>query len=99
VGLGAAILIEFWQGVNLLTWGYMLELALFALVPLLWFGATLRNRLMEREVWRAAAKDDLSVLPLLANWRLIRHGEYLRAGIVLSQAAVLIGLIVHQFRK
>jgi hypothetical protein len=74
-------------------------LSSLAFVPLLWVGGALRNRLLERAVSRAAAKDDPSVLPLLASWRLIRPGVYLKAGIVLSEAAVLVGLFVHQFRR
>jgi hypothetical protein len=99
LGLGAAIVIELWQGLNPLTWDFMLIYALLALVPLLEVGHVLRNRLLTRAVWRTAAQHDPSVLPLLANWRLIRAGEYFRAVLVLGEAAVLIGLIAHQFSR
>ena len=55
--------------------------------------------LLTRAVSRTAAQHDPSVLPLLANWRLIRAGEYFRAVLVLGEAAVLIGLIAHQFSR
>jgi hypothetical protein len=99
LGLGAAIVIELWQGLNPLTWDFMLIYALLALVPLLEVGHVLRNRLLTRAVWRTAARHDPSVLPLLANWRLIRAGEYVRAVIVLGEAAALTGLIAHQLSR
>jgi hypothetical protein len=98
LGLGVAVLIEFWLGLNQLTVLFMLVFILLALVPLLWAGSALRSRLLERQVWLAAASHDASVLPLLARWRLIRPGEYFKGGFVLCEAAALAGLIVHQFR-
>jgi len=97
LGLGWAIGIESWVGLSVRTVGSMWLWILLALTPLLWVGGVLRARLLERGVWRAAAPHDPSVLPLLESWRLIRPGEYLKAGVVLLEVAVLTWLIVRQF--
>jgi hypothetical protein len=95
-GFGFAILIEFWLGLNVLTVRSVYLFVLLALAPLLWVGAALRGRLLERAVWRNAAPHDPSVLPLLAGWRLVRPSEYLKAGVVVVEVAVLTWLIVRQ---
>lgn len=94
LGLGAAIVCELWLGFNL----FILPFTLLAVVPLLFAGPVLRGRLMQRRIWRAAARHDPSVLPLLDSWRLIRPAEYFAAVLVLTEAAALIGLILHQAR-
>jgi hypothetical protein len=98
VGLGAAIVCEFWFGLNVLTLPFMGVFTLFAVVPLVFVGQVLRGRLMQRRIWRAAARHDPSVLPLLAKWRLMRPVEYFEAAFVLAEAAVLAGLVLHQNR-
>ena len=99
VGLGVAIVCEFWFGLNLLTLPLLAVGTLFALVSLLFAGSVLRGRLMQRRIWRrAAARHDPSVLPFLANWRLIRPMEYWGVAFVLSEAIILAGLIAYQFR-
>jgi hypothetical protein len=99
VGLGLAIVCEFWFGLNWLTLPLMLVGALFAVVPLPWIREALRGRLMQRRIWRAAAEHDPSVLPLLAGWRLIQPAEYYLAALVLGEAVVLAGLFLHQFSR
>jgi len=99
MGLGAAIVLESWLGLNVWTLAPMVAGTLFALVPLLFLGSVLRGRLMQRRIWRAAAGHDSSVRPLLASWRLIRPAEYFKAAVVLAEAAVLTGLLLRQFRS
>jgi hypothetical protein len=98
VGLGLAIVCEFWFGLSWLTLPFMMAGTLFALVPLFFVGSVLGGRRMQRRMWRAEAEHDPSVLPLLASWRLIRPAEYLGVALILSEAAVLAGLFVRQYR-
>jgi hypothetical protein len=91
--------IEFWFGWNLLTVSLLVAFTLLVVVPLLFVRPVPRGRLMQRRMWRAAAGHDPSVRPLLAGWRLIRPAEYVYAAVVLAEAAVLAGLVLHQARR
>ena len=96
LALGAAIVVEFWFGLSLLTVPFLVAFTLLAVVPLLFVGSVLRGRLMQRRMWRAAAGHDPSVRPLLAGWRLIQPAEYVKTAVVLAEAAILVGLVLHQ---
>jgi hypothetical protein len=98
VALGAVIVCEFLFGLSGLTAGFMLGFTALALVPLLFVGSTLRARIMQRQVWQTAVEHDPSIAPLLASWRLIKPADYLKAAFVLAEAAVVVALILRQFR-